>query len=152
MKEAQKKKGKEELFQEIIYDISVNCQSARKAIKGRMSSSTFYEIIDNDDQKAKQYARACEDRADEMFDDILDIAEDTSSDKKTVDMGNGVEVEKVDNEAIQRSRLRVDARKWQLSKMQPKKYGDKLDITTDGEKIKDTPITVQIDGKDIKLE
>mgnify|MGYP000426269079 FL=1 len=31
-----------------------------------------------------------------------------------------------DSTAVQRNRLRVDARKWLLSKMVPKKYGDKL--------------------------
>ena len=36
---------------------------------------------------------------------------------------------------IQRDRLRVDARKWALSKMNPKKYGDKVDVTSGGEKI-----------------
>lgn len=34
-------------------------------------------------------------------------------------------------EHIQRSRLRVDTRKWFLSKVLPKLYGDKLDITSD---------------------
>ena len=32
----------------------------------------------------------------------------------------------VNGEAIQRSRLRVDTRKWILSKMVPKKYGTKV--------------------------
>jgi len=36
---------------------------------------------------------------------------------------------------MQRSRLRVDVRKWALSKMNPKKYGDKVDHTTGGEKL-----------------
>ena len=31
-------------------------------------------------------------------------------------------------EAVQRSKLRVDARKWMASKMAPKKYGDKLAV------------------------
>ena len=38
----------------------------------------------------------------------------------------------VNGEAIQRSRLRVDARKWLLSKLAPKKYGDKIETTLQG--------------------
>ncbi len=38
----------------------------------------------------------------------------------------------VDHEHIQRSRLRVDARKWIAAKLLPKRYGDKLQHTGDG--------------------
>ena len=36
---------------------------------------------------------------------------------------------------VNRARLKVDVIKWQLSKEEPRKYGDKLDVTSDGEKI-----------------
>jgi hypothetical protein len=36
---------------------------------------------------------------------------------------------------VARSKLQIDARKWKASKLAPKKYGDKMDLTTDGEKI-----------------
>jgi len=39
------------------------------------------------------------------------------------------------NGEVQRDRLRVDTRKWYLSKIMPKKYGDKLDVTTREEKL-----------------
>lgn len=35
----------------------------------------------------------------------------------------------------QRARLIIDTRKWTASKLKPKKYGDKLDLTTGGDKI-----------------
>ena len=38
----------------------------------------------------------------------------------------------VNHHVIQRDRLRVDSRKWALSKMNPKKYSDKLDLTNNG--------------------
>ena len=37
----------------------------------------------------------------------------------------------MNNEAVQRSRLRVDARKWLMSKLMPKKYGEKLELGGD---------------------
>ena len=36
---------------------------------------------------------------------------------------------------MNRDRLRVDTLKWKLARMQPKKFGDKMDVTSDGQKI-----------------
>jgi hypothetical protein len=95
------------------------------------SRRVFNEWLRDDDGLSTQYAYACEKRADAIFEDILAIADDTTRDKKTSKDGEDI----TDNEVIQRSRLRVDARKWMLSKMNPKKYGDKIDMTTGGDKI-----------------
>jgi hypothetical protein len=56
-----------------------------------------------------QYARAMEKRADAIFDELIEISDN---------IGEGSDV--------QRDRLRVDTRKWVVSKMLPKKYGDKI--------------------------
>jgi hypothetical protein len=93
------------------------------------STSTFYQWLDNNEDKAKQYARATEVRADIIFDDILSIADENTNDTFVND--NGIEV--VNNDVIQRSRLRIDARKWVLSKLNPKKYGDKIQQEHSGE-------------------
>jgi hypothetical protein len=76
-----------------------------------------------------KYARAREIQAEVMADQILEIADDGLNDFKEVD---GRQV--VDQENIQRSKLRVDTRKWLMSKVLPKKYGDKVTTAiTDGE-------------------
>jgi hypothetical protein len=93
------------------------------------STSTFYQWLDSNTDKAKQYARATEIRADIIFDDILSIADENTNDTFVND--NGLEV--VNNDVIQRSRLRIDARKWVLSKLNPKKYGDKIQQEHSGE-------------------
>lgn len=112
-------------------------KSARQALKeeGMPQSSTFYKWLSEEKSFSEQYARACEARADAIFEDILNIADDNGNDTRTT--ADGVEL--VNNDVIQRSRLRVDARKWMLSKMMPKKYGDKLDITSDNESLNLTP-------------
>lgn len=69
----------------------------------------------------EQYEAAMAQRAESLFEEILDIADETKLD--TISTENG---DKPNTEWISRSRLRVDARKWMLSKMLPKKYGDKL--------------------------
>ena len=107
---------------------------------GMPSTSTFYEWLDNDDVKSKQYARATEVRADIIFDDILAIADENTNDTSINE--NGIEV--VNNDVIQRSRLRIDARKWVLSKLNPKKFGDKTDVTSGGEKISSNDIKIEI--------
>lgn len=74
-----------------------------------------------------QYALACDARAEHMADEILDIADNGENDWMERTNGDGENVGWTTNgEAIQRSKLRVDTRKWLLSKLQPKKYGDKV--------------------------
>jgi hypothetical protein len=57
-----------------------------------------------------QYARAIETRMDGHADEILEIADNEHGDPA-------------------RDRLRIDTRKWLMSKIAPKRFGDKLDLT-----------------------
>ena len=73
----------------------------------------------------QQYARAREAAADALVEEILDISDDGTNDwmeKHGKDSAGWIE----NGEAIGRSKLRVDARKWIASKLKPKKYGEKL--------------------------
>lgn len=79
-------------------------------------------VLDDREEFAAQYARAREIGYQSMADEVLEISDDGSNDTyKTVD---GTEVTNYD--VIARSRLRVDTRKWLLSKALPKVYGDKI--------------------------
>jgi hypothetical protein len=82
--------------------------------------------IDLDHPFSAMYARAREVGYYKMADETIEIADDSSRDwKKTVDkQGNDVIV--ADHDHIARSRLRVDTRKWLLSKVLPKIYGDRV--------------------------
>ncbi|MFZ2432491.1 MAG: hypothetical protein WAW57_15235 [Lutibacter sp.] len=118
-------------FEAILIKIE-NGKALRNILKedNMPSTQTFYNWIDGDSYKSKRYARACEVRADAIFDEIIDIADETNKDTIIKD---GFEIQ--NSEWISRSRLRVDARKWIVSKLNPKKYGDKTDITTNGKDI-----------------
>lgn len=94
------------------------------------SRRLFYEWIAKDQKLSNHYAQLAELRADIIFDEILEIADDTTNDSVYTESGK-----KANSEWIRRSRLRVDARKWILAKMNPKKFGDKTDITTNGKDI-----------------
>lgn len=86
-----------------------------------------------------QYASAREAQADYFAEEILEIADDGSNDwmeRKNKD-GSTYEVE--NHEVLNRSRLRVDTRKWLMARMAPKKYGDKIETTVQGG---DKPLTM----------
>jgi hypothetical protein len=95
---------------------------------------------------SEQYAKACEARTDAMAEDILDIADDGTNDYVEREREDGSTYEVTNNEAIQRSKLRVDTRKWLMAKTMPKKYGEKLDLTTGGDKINRSASDAELDA------
>jgi len=74
-----------------------------------------------------QYMRAREIGYMAMADELLDIADDGTNDYMVDHEGK----EQYNGDHLQRSRLRVDTRKWLLSKALPKVFGDKLAIGGD---------------------
>ena len=82
-----------------------------------------------DDVYAKfsaQYAQAQAIRAYDLFDELFEIADDASNDWMVRTNKDGSEGYQLNGEHVQRSRLRVDTRKWALSKMIPKEFADKV--------------------------
>jgi hypothetical protein len=81
-----------------------------------------------------QYARAKEEQADFLAEEIIEIADDSSNDTMTIEGKHGP-IELENKEWTSRSKLRVEARKWIASKLKPKKYGDKIeqDVNLKGE-------------------
>lgn len=104
-----------------------------------ISPTAVYDWIDKHPEFANKYARARELQADFLADQIIEISDDTSNDSIYTDKG-----EIPNTEWISRSRLRVDARKWKASKLAPKKFGDKVDVTTGGDKITNTPPIIKV--------
>lgn len=83
--------------------------------------SSVFLWVSKHPEFSEQYKLAMASRADAMFEDMIDIADDGRNDY----IVNGDGEERFNTEHVQRSRLRLDTRKWMLSKMLPKKYGDK---------------------------
>lgn len=134
---------------ELILDCIADGQSLKSIIDGRSREevpaySTFMVWLSEDKELAEKYTRACEERADLIFEDIIQIADDSGTDLSVSEQG----FLQVNGEAINRSRLRIDARKWALSKMNPKKYGDKVDVTTKGETLNNFSIKDVLTFKD----
>ena len=81
-----------------------------------------------------RYARAREAQADFLLEELVQIADDGMNDTYVTEDGK----ESTNQDVIARSRLRVDARKWVIAKLAPKKYGDKITQEITG-----------VDGKDL---
>lgn len=100
-------------------------------------------VLENKDSFADQYARAREMQAHALSDDIIAISDDGSNDwMERHDPNNrGWEA---NGEHMQRSRLRVDARKWAASKILPKVYGEKtthdVNVSTPASRVDDAAL------------
>jgi hypothetical protein len=152
MKVGRPSKYTEELALEICKRISAG-ESVKKICKDESmpSPETIYTWLLEPDKKifSDQYARARATQAEIMFDEILEISDDSTNDWETRQFGK--EKVKVENrEATGRSRLRVDTRKWYLSKVLPKKFGEKLDLTSGGDKLPTPILNVSSNNSDEK--
>ena len=95
-----------------------------------------------------QYAHAKEESANAMAEEILEIADDGTNDWMEKISSEGEVIGwQLNGEHIQRSKLRVDTRKWLMAKLQPKKYGEKLELAGD----KESPLQIIINGKDAAI-
>jgi hypothetical protein len=73
----------------------------------------------NADLKAR-YQEAVEDRADRLAEELLDLAD--------TPMPEGLDGPAA-SAFVQQLRIRVDVRKWAASKLAPRTYGEKLDVS-----------------------
>jgi hypothetical protein len=89
--------------------------------------ATVFNWLRTKPQFLALYTRAKEEAADVLAEEIIEIADDGLNDtyQRRDDDGNLLE-EGINHDHINRSRLRVEARKWVAAKLKPKKYGDKI--------------------------
>lgn len=106
-------------------------ESLRQICKDKnmpVQSTVYLWLLDeNKKEFSEKYAAARNSQAEVLFDEILEIADDGTNDYMARELDSGT-IEVLNSEHIQRSRLRVDTRKWYLSKVLPKKYGEKIDV------------------------
>ena len=89
---------------------------------------TIYLWAAADEDISSHIARAREAGEVAILEDCLNIADDNGKDKRIVAEG----VETTDTDVIQRAKLRIDTRLKLLAKWNPKKWGDKVDVTSGG--------------------
>ncbi|MGD0278252.1 MAG: terminase small subunit protein [Smithella sp.] len=94
-----------------------------KTMNGVPDVSTVWRWLADEKEFCGNYARAKEEQCAYLTQEMLEIADNDSLDVAFDDKGKPF----VDKEHITRSRLRVDTRKWILSELRPKIYGDKAE-------------------------
>jgi hypothetical protein len=95
-------------------------------------------VLDDVEGFADQYARARVLQAENWAEELMEI-----SDENPAMTSEG----KIDSAGVQHQRLRVDSRKWIISRMLPKVYGDKIDVTSDGNAV-GLNITIDLGDKE----
>ena len=116
-----------EKFDAILASIAEGKRVLDACRENDLARSKFYEYLDKTPEARDKYARACEARAEVKFESIeQDYSEQPERDPETG---------KIDTGWVQLQRLKIDAKKWELSKLQPKKYGDKVSLDIDHKNI-----------------
>lgn len=115
---------REIIARQIFNEMRQGLSAYKACLKVGVPQGTFNGWLNEDAELAEDYARAREELHEFIAAEIIAIADAPvpSNDKGGVDPG-----------AIQKQRLQVDARKWLLSKLAPKKWGDKIEVSGDSE-------------------
>lgn len=92
-------------------------------IEGMPCKATIMNWCNEKRDFLDQYVRAKEEQAEYLADEILEIADNARNDWMEINAGDDIGF-KLNGEHVQRSRLRIDTRKWLAGKLKPKKYGD----------------------------
>lgn len=130
---------REDKCREVIDYALETLKSMRTSLKevGIINRTEFYRELSINEELCNHYARVKEDISDALFEEIIEIADTEEDGEETETITNGKRVTTIvrKNEKHRQRQLRIDARKWVVAKMNPKKYGNKVDVTSDGEKI-----------------
>lgn len=96
------------------------------------SAATIFKWMRDNPEFLKQYEQAKVNSADAHLETIEELGDLAIEEAKTVDP-------KSSNAVVSAYKLKADNLKWYMSKLKPKKYGEKLDVTSDGKPLP-TPI------------
>jgi len=98
--------------------------------------STVYLWLLQNKQFSDNYAKAREEQADTLADEIQAIA-----DEYPAEIVDDKGISRTDSGWVTWQKNRIDARKWVASKLKPKKYGDRQIVAGDAE----NPLEMKVD-------
>ena len=102
-------------------------------IKGYPSRRTVLYWLTSNDEFLRQYTQAREIQQELLYEEMFEIADDASNDWMEKQDREGSNIGwKENGDSVNRSRLRIDARKWAMERMAPKKYNPKQKIEHTG--------------------
>lgn len=124
----------------IVYTAEIGLQIAERISNGEPVKSLckdetmpsvgiFYKWLNVHSEFQELYARSKEEQIESLVEDMLSIADDGTNDWNEVfDKDGQSQGWRLNAEHVQRSRVRIDTRKWLASKLKPKKYGDRQTV------------------------
>ena len=117
----------DELFN-IICDVTANTSKGIQVILDEFDSSVgvFWRFKEKPEERKEQYARAKQMQLLVLAGEILTISDDKTDDTLDGEFGKSG-----NSAAVNRAKLQTDSRKWLLSKLAPKEYGDKIQVEAD---------------------
>jgi hypothetical protein len=122
MSEKYSKEDKERISTEVLHEMRGGLSAFKACKAAGVNQSTFNDWLNVDPALAAEYARAREDLIERIACEVLELSD--------ADVGEQPDGKK-DWAAVQKHKLQVDSRKWLLSKLAPKKFGDKLELSGD---------------------
>lgn len=118
-----------------------------------VSKGTVFKWLVEYPSFSNQYAQARTESTNALFEEMLDICDTGANDWMEQNAtGEGRKAWKLNGEHVQRSKLRVDTRKWALSKLQPKKFGERMTTEHTGNLALTDMTSAQLDAKILELE
>jgi len=103
-------------------DVDLELPSKQTVYNWLNSAHKNYDALFFDD-----YARARKLRENVIFEEIIEIADNTADDWTLTDRGWTP-----NKEVVQRSKVRIEARQWVLARMNSKRFGNKVETTLQG--------------------
>ncbi len=125
-----KRPDKQDAIEAVLLNMHAGLSCFKACQSVGVSHSTFLGWVNEDAELADKYARAREDLIERIAQEVIELSD--------MDVGEQPDGKK-DWAAVQKHKLQVDTRKWLLSKLAPRKYGDKLELTGDP----DRPLAIQ---------
>lgn len=116
------------------------------ALDGMPSERAIWAWVGNNPDFQPRYARAKEHQMERFAEEIVRISDDGTNDWMKRQAG---EDDLPNHEHINRSKLRVESRKWLMSKLAPKKYGEKVAVDHSGTVTLEQMLS-EVHGKDAK--
>ena len=84
--------------------------------------STIFVWLDQHEEFARSYTLARQIQIEDLMDESLEIADDSSNDWIDAEGPDGKKYRVFNPDSIRQSKLRIGARKWLVSKLMPKRY------------------------------
>ncbi len=139
MEASKRKRGRPSHFTQALADMICTRLASGESLRSICRDEAFPAestvrswVVDDHKGFSAQYTQARDIGLDVMADEILDISDDGSNDWMER-QGEKSEGWSLNGEHHQRSRLRVDTRKWNLRTLAPKRYGDRQAVDTSGQ-------------------